>query len=481
MDGTCLLGIDVGTTMVKSALFTETGERLGLERAPCPLSHPRDGWAEQAPDDWWRLVAETVRAVTERVPGRRVKSLALSTQGGCLCPLDGDFSPLAPAVSWLDRRAAEVTDIVSEAIPPEELYRTCGWGTTTGLGMPLVVWFREKRPGLFRRTRYFASTADYLAARLTGRFAIDYSNCAMTLFFRMDPPGLSERAAGAAGIERGMLPECLPSGVPLGTLTPRAAGELGLDPETLVVTGAHDQYCASIGAGAVRTGDCVLSTGTAWVMVATADAPLFDDARAIHPCPHVLADRYGLLTSVPSGGESLNWYRDVFRPSETFESLGAEAMTAAPSAAAPLFIPKFTAAGDRAAFLRLDSSHTPADITRSVLEGVAFANRLHLETFARNGVPVERLIMIGGGASSTVWPRITADVSRIPIAIPERTEAACAGAAMLAGVGAGVFGDIEAAHEAFFRDGGSNIEPDCERSAIYEDLFAAFTSMLDRL
>jgi len=478
---THLLGIDVGTTAVKSALFTVDGGLVDIARLPCSVSHPREGWAEQDPDDWWNAVRETVNAVVSRHPGARIAAVSLSTQGGCLIPLDGAFRPLSPAVSWLDRRACEVADIVESSCGSDELYRTCGWGNTGGLGLPLVVWFREKRPDLFDRARYFASTADYLAARLTGRFALDYTNYAMTLFFDLAGADVSQRALACAGIGRGALPECLPSGRPLGALKDDVARELGLPEGVMLVSGAHDQYCASIGAGAVKTGDCVLSAGTAWVMVATAAGPLFDGAQTIHPCVHVLEGRYGLLTSVASGGDSLNWYRRTFRPDASFAALSEEALTVEPGAANPLFIPRFVSNSGNAAIVNLDRSHTAAHVTRAVFEGVALANRGHLETFARNGVNVNRLIMIGGGAGSAAWPRIAADVSKTPIVIPEQTEAACAGAAMLAGVGAGVYASLDEAQEAFHRGGGRSVAPHGGTTVIYDRLFETFMTMLDSL
>lgn len=171
----------------------------------------------------------------------------------------------------------------------------------------MIFWFKEKQPELYENARFFASTIDYINYLLTGRFVIDYSNLALTMFLDLNKRDISDSALHIAGIDRSSVPEVLPSGQVIGKLTKEAAKKLGLSQDVVVVSGAHDQYCANIGAGAVDTGDCVLSAGTAWVLLATCDRLHFDEqslssggiTQSIFPGIHPIKGKYGFMTSVP--------------------------------------------------------------------------------------------------------------------------------------------------------------------------------------
>lgn len=476
----CLLGIDIGTTGTKSALFSVNGDLIDSDYRSYPVAYPRENHAEQDPENWWNSLVGTVNNLVERKrDGDRVTAMSLSTQGGCLVLLDENFRPLYPAVSWLDKRAAEVSHVIRPHVSEEELYRTGGWGNLDALTFPAVVWFREKRPELFARARYCASTIDYLNHRLSGRFSTDCSNLALTELLDLHARDLSDRILDIAGITRENVSDVVPSGTPLGRLRPDSARELGLPEDVVLVSGAHDQYCASIGAGAVNSGGCVLSAGTAWVLLVTSDMLVFDESMVIHPCVHVFDGKYGLLTSVPSGGNSLNWFQSTFRPGEDFESLGREAEKVGAGSDGLLFIPNNVSKSGRGAFLNIDTVHTPGHFTRSVFEGVAMANRIHLETFSARGIPVEKLIMIGGGARSALWPRIVADCANIPLVVPDQREAACAGAAMLAGVGSDRFRTIEEACGTFLAPNRTLINPRPEQAVLYDAAYEKFIEMVD--
>lgn len=433
-----VLGIDVGTTGTKSALFTLQGELIDIEYKSYPITYPKVGWAEQDPRDWWNALSDATRAVVKRNGVRKaVRSLSLSTQGGCLVLLDRDFSPVCSAVSWMDRRAGEISDQLERRISAGELYRTCGWPVLDGLGFPTLYWFRQKKPDVLKKARYVASTVDYLNRLLTGRFAIDYTNLALTGFLDLSTRGLSDKTMGIAGITADALPEVLPSGRMIGRLSAGAASELGLSEDAAVVSGAHDRYCESIGAGAVDPGDCVLGAGTSWVLLAASDSLLFHKprisgrgfVRSIFPGLHPIEGRFGLMTVVPYGGNSLRWFRDVLRPEVSFQQLNEQASEVPAGSEGLLFIPISSSSSGKGSFLNIDGLHTVKHFTRAVYEGVAFVTKIHFDLFRRAGLGIGKLVMIGGGARSSLWPRIVADVCGVPVELPQRQEAACAGAA----------------------------------------------------
>lgn len=477
----CILGIDIGTTGTKSALFAIDGELIDSEYISYKINYPRETWAEQNPDDWWNALVRTVRTLVSRNKDRfHIISMSLSTQGGCLILLDEYFNPITTAVSWLDRRAQEVAELLKKAISQEDLYKTCGWSDLDGLSFPTLFWFKEKMPDHFYRSRYFASTIDYINYLLTGKFSIDYTNLAMTMFLDLHKRDWSDKALHIVGLTRNNVPEIAPSGSSIGKLKSKAAEELGLSKDVILVSGAHDQYCASIGAGSIKNGDCILSCGTAWVLLVTSERLFFDENMNIHPGIHVLDNKYGLLTSVPSGGNSLNWFQNTFQPHLSYEALSEKVKKIEVGSAGLLFVPPHISKSGRGLFYNIDTAHGFGHFTRSIFEGVAYANRKHLESLSETGQKIKRIIMIGGGAKSTVWPQIVADISNLPLIIPKQKEAACAGAAILAAVGSGLFSSIEAACERFSGET-HPIQPSEKNAAIYEKMYKNFITVIDYL
>ena len=190
-----VIGIDIGTTGTKSALFNSNGNLLDSEYISYPVTYPFKNWAEQNPENWWNALASTVKHIASRNKEiNNVKAISLSTQGGCLILLDENFCPICNSVSWLDHRSQEISELLKENISEDELYKTSGWSNTNCLNLPTIFWFKEKRPDIFKKVRYFASTIDYINYRLTGVFSIDYTNLAMTMFLDLHKRDWSDKA-----------------------------------------------------------------------------------------------------------------------------------------------------------------------------------------------------------------------------------------------------------------------------------------------
>jgi xylulokinase len=484
-----VLGIDVGTTGTKSGLFSSNGNLVDMEYMPYPIRYPKEGWAEQNPLDWWEAVLNTVRAVVGRAAaGNAVRALSLSTQGGCLVLLDRNFTPVRPAVSWMDKRAAEVADQLVREIGVRELYHLCGWPVLDSLTFPTIYWFRKKDAHTLQNVQYYASTIDYINQLLTGNFAIDYTNAALTGFLSLKEKDHAARTMNIAGIGTDNLPRMVPSGCAIGTLSPSAAGALGISGDVLVVSGAHDRYCESMGAGAIHWGDCVLGAGTSWVLLAASDELLFHSppssdtgfVRSMFPGPHPAAQTYGLMTVVPHGGNSLRWFRDVLRPESSFEDLNDDAAGIDIGCEGLMFIPISSAKSGRGSFQGIDGIHTARHFTRSVFEGVAFTNKIHFDLFHNVGLDIKRLVMIGGGTKSSLWPQMVADLCGVPVELPHAQESACTGAAILASVGCGMFPSIKKGCRAFIADC-TRLLPIEKSTARYRAAYDTFLSYLDRV
>lgn len=476
-----LLGVDIGTTGTKSAIFSSDGQLIDKRYEQYPVYYPKEGYAEQDADDWWNALVSTVRSLVEKHPVD-IQAMSLSTQGGCLVLLDGRYRPVHRAVSWMDRRALEISRLLTKEIAPHELYRSSGWPVTDGLFFPTIYWFKKVRQDVFSRARYFASTVDYINYKLTGRLCIDHTNLALNGFLDLGTERLSSRTLGIVGIDEKSVAEIVPSGTPIGTLTNEASGLLGLGQRVTVVSGAHDQYCANIGVGATDRGGCVLDAGTSWVLLAVSSRLYFSEEELterqglwglVFPGIHPVRGKYGLMTVVPFGGGSLKWFSETFRGGASIENLTDEASSITPGCDGLLFVPVASSGSGRGAFVGVDMVHTKGHYSRAVLEGVALANRFNFEVLKKSGLKIERITMTGGGAKSRMWQQIVADILGVSVEIPEQKDPECLGAAVLAGLGAGVFTSIEDAVPSRAADK-TAVVPIGENSNLYEKVYGDF-------
>lgn len=485
-----LLGLDVGTTAVKAALFDEHLNRISSANTPYVhgLTAAHEGWAEHDVEDLWRGVVAAVRAATASAAGRgRIAALSLSTQGGTTIALDEQGQPLAPAISWMDTRA---TNPAGMALPGA-VYRTTGWWSATGLPLQHIAWLRRNRPDVLAATARVVFVADYVIGRMTGVYTADPSNAAMTMLYDVVAGDWSDDLLAAAGIVRAQVSPLAPSGAAVGRLLPEAARELGLPPGISVVNGAHDQYCAALGADVLRPGDTLIGSGTAWVLLFAAGQPLFDARQVFHPGPHVAPGLWGALSSIPSAGAAVEWYLRQMVASlvgaDRYAWLNEGAARAPAGSKGLLFMPHlggfYSAAGDRpvrGAWVGLTLAHASDELSRSIMEGVAYEVRRLAELAGEAGVHVRRATMTGGAASSPLWPQILADVLAVPVTLLGVSDAACRGAAILAGVGAGVFANVFAGAERG-RSDERIVQPRPAVASIYDGIYATYRAAFDRL
>lgn len=436
MPKTCyFLGIDVGTTAVKAAIFNATGKLLRVAARPYKLLTPRPGWAEQDPDDWIRCLRACAREVT-RGKGQKVEAVGLSSQGGTMVLLDGEGQPLCRALTWLDTRPERLAEDIIPGHAAHDVYKTTGWSSLAALPLAKLFWLREHRAALMRRCRHIAFTGDYVLLRMTGRQAIDPSSAAITQLYDFAKGEWCDLYLRATGITREMLPVIEPSADVVGGLSSQFARSLNLRPGTPVITGAHDQYASAFGIDASRPGHAMLATGTAWVQLAISAYPALTADERISVSPAAFGGRWGALKAVSFAGASLNWLRGLCQL-PGFKELDAAASVAGRGANGLRFIPARTFASERGLFFGLDLSHSRGDMARAIMEGVAAATAANLEDLARVTGRVRRVVFTGGATQSKAWPRIVADASGRTIRVIPEFESACAGTARLAAVGVG--------------------------------------------
>ncbi|MBR0302951.1 MAG: hypothetical protein IJQ80_03790, partial [Clostridia bacterium] len=336
-----VIGLDVGTTGTKALAVDEKGRVLASAYRGYGLISGDAGCVAQSADDWWDAVKYTVGTVAKKVSPEKIGAISLSTQGATMLAADKDGAALCDAMTWMDHRAVRETEYLDGAIGAEAVYRKCGWRLDSWGDAAKILWMKNNLPDVFESAACFPSTIEFVNKKLTGRFVTDPTNAAIRQLFNIEKGKWDREILDAVGISEDRLPEVVPTGSPVGTLTSNAASELGLTTDALVFCGAHDQYCASIGAGAVEVGDMMLATGTAWVILGITDSLLFT-ADHISPGIHP-AGGYGAMASLVSAGSALSWYRDVIE--KDYREIDREAEKVQLEAKDVLVLPYIAGAG----------------------------------------------------------------------------------------------------------------------------------------
>ncbi|MGI5216075.1 xylulokinase [Plantactinospora sp. CA-290183] len=488
-----LIAHDLGTTGDKASLHSDTGALIGSVTLTYPTRFAPGGVAEQDPQDWWTALAGATRALLTRheVDPAAVRGVAISGQMMGAVLLDAAHRPVRPAIIWADTRSTEQCEALVERIGAAEAYRLLGHRLNPTYSITKVMWVRDREPAVFAATRYVCLAKDYAVLRLTGRLGTDPSDASSTNAYDQERGTWSETVLGAAGLDPGLLPEIVPSTTVVGTVTAAAAEATGLRAGTTVLMGGGDGPLAAVGAGVVSPADgayCYLGSSS-WVSLA-ATAPLHDPAMRTMTFDHVVPGHFVPTATMQAGGASLEWIADVLEPGgdgARFARLVGAARTADAAADGLYFLPHLL--GERSpywnpdaagAFVGIRRHHDRAELTRAVLEGVAFNLLTCVDAFREHGAAVDRVDAIGGGAASDVWLQILADVWGCPVrrrSIVE--EANSLGAAVTAAVGLGLVDDFGVARE--LSEVTAEFAPDPGRHADYRERHGVFLDAYRRL
>ena len=457
---TYLLGIDVSTTGVKALLVAADGQVVGSANTEQPLYTPYPLWSEQDPADWWNGAMRSIRQVLADtgVDGSQVAAVGLTGQMHGLTLLDHQGQVLRPAILWNDGRTAAQCDEMRARLGKERLIAITGNDALTGFTAPKILWVREHEPDVYARVAHILLPKDYVRYRLTGGFAVDCADGAGMILMDIKKRAWSGEVLEALQIPVEWLPQVFEGPQVTGTITAEAAQLTGLQAGTPVVGGGGDQAAGAVGAGAVQPGVVSLALGTSGVVFASTSAPLIEPQGRLHAFCHAVPGRWHLMGVMLSAAGSLRWYRDTFHPGQDYDSLLAPAAAIPAGCEGLLFLPYLTGERTpypdplaRGAFVGLTIRHTEGHLVRAVLEGVAFGLRDSFELMKQAGQKEIRQVRVsGGGARSLLWRQILADVLGAELVTVNTTEGAAYGSALLAGVGAGLWPDVDSAHVTVF-------------------------------
>ena len=459
-----LVGLDVGTTGAKAVAIAPDGAVLARAEVAYDLSTSQPGWAEQDPEDWCRA---SERAIAEL--DVEVEAIGLSGQMHGLVALDASDRVLRPAILWNDQRTGAECAEIEERVGLERLVQLTGNRALTGFTAPKLLWLRRHEPDVYTRIAHVLLPKDYVRLRLFGERAIDAAEASGTLLFDVAERRWSEEVLEALELPGEWLPPVYES--------PAVPG----------APGAGDQAAAALGVGVDRAGPISIVLGTSGVVFAALPAYAADPQGRLHAFCHAVPGGWHAMGVMLSAGGALRWLRDALGTKDGFGALTAEAERWPPTVEGLVFLPYL--AGERtphadpsarAAFTGLSLRHDRGALVRAVLEGVAYGLRDSHELLTKLGVRGEVGRISGGGARSDLWRRIVASVLGLPIERTAVAEGSAYGAALLAGVAAGVFADV---HEAVARCVriSDTIEPDPDWQAAYEEGYRRFRSLYPAL
>jgi xylulokinase len=439
------IGLDLGTTGCKSAVYDDGLVCRGEAYLEYPLLHPTLGFVEQSAETWWDLSLEAVRRSLVDVPNRSlVRAIAVSSQGLSIVPTDRGGLPLGPAISWLDNRGQSELERIAECYTEEELFARTGKSLGGAYVLPKLLWLQHHRPKLYERTHRFLMPLDYLTGRLCGRAVTDPTMASGTMLYDIISRCWDEGIAGRLGIDTGKLAELGCSGEVVGTLLPSVADVLGLLPSTRVVLGGQDQKCASLAAG-IDGSTTTVSLGTASAIEKLFHRPLLDPLRQIPTFAYLFDGQWVCEGCVMTAGGAMRWFRDNWASGTPYPELDQMARSGSGIEDRTYFYPFLSGAATEVSEARkrsavgvlygLDLDTDSAKAARAVMEGIGFQIDGQVQRIGQSFGDSQRIRLFGGGAKSRFWCQMMADITGLPIEVPGTIETAAMGAAMLAAMG----------------------------------------------
>jgi len=483
-----LLGLDIGTGGTRAVLVDEDGDVVGsaaVEHAPFRSPHP--GWAEQDPEDWWRAAQGAIREVLSAAGSPAIEAVGLTGQMHGAVMLDAAGEVLRPSLIWCDQRTDEECDWLHAEIGRERLIELTANPALPNFTLTKLLWVRKHEPEVFARIAHVLCPKDYVRYRLTGTYAMDVQEASGTLLLDVAHRRWSSEVARIAGIPESWLPELFESQEICAKVSEGGAGHIGVAAGTPVVAGAGDQGAGAVGMGILAPGSVSATIGTSGVVFAATAAPTRDPQGRLHTFCHAVPGRWHVMGVTQAAGLSLRWLRDTIAPGVDYDTLTAAAAQVPAGSDGLLWTPYLLGertphldSTARAAFVGLTAGHTRAHLVRAVLEGVAYSLKDTFTLFGELGIPVKGVRLGGGGARGPLWREIQAAVYGHTADVLVAEEGGAFGAALLAGVGAGVWPDLEAACGAAI-EVAQQIEPDAKTVERYSVGYQAFRKIYPAL
>ena len=447
------IGVDLGTSGVKLLLLNSKGKIIKIVTRSYPIIFPQHGWSEQHPEDWWKETKNGIKELMNEIDGGQVDGISFGGQMHGLVILDEADHVLRPAILWNDGRTEKETHYLNDVIGKDYVTKHTANIAFAGFTAPKILWVKNKEPEVFAKINKIMLPKDYLAYCFSGVFCTDYSDASGTLLLNVEKKNWSKEMLDICGISEEQVPKLYESFDVVGKIRDEIAIELGINKEAKIIAGAGDNAAAAIGTGTVGDGQCNISIGTSGTLFISGTKFAMDDNNALHSFAH--ADgKYHLLACMLSAASCNTWWmenilhtKDFMKEQEDITKLGDNDVYFMPylmGERSPYNDPFV-----RGSFFGLSMDTTRTEMSQAVYEGVAFGLRDSLEVARNLGYQIDTSKICGGGAKSSLWREIIANVMNIKLEILENEEGPALGAAILAAVGCGTYKTVEEAVKEF--------------------------------
>ena len=487
-----LLGIDIGTSGVKTVLFQTDGKAVASHSVEYPMYQPQNGWAEQDASDWWDATVEGIGNVLKKSGAQvsAIRGIGLSGQMHGLVMLDRDGNLLRRSIIWCDQRTSAEVEQINKTIGAKRVIEITANPAMSGFTAAKILWVQNNEPQIYEKCAHILLPKDYIRYKLTGEFATEVSDAAGMQLMDISKRDWSGEVLSKLSIDRSWLGFMHESQDLAGAVHKAASEETGLLAGTPVAGGAGDNPAAAIGAGVIKEGIAFTTIGSSAVVYAVSDKMTLDLEGRVHTLCASVPGKWTVMSCTQGAGLSLQWLRNTCCAPEVER---ARAESADPyylmdkmaevvpiGAGKLLYLPYLMGERSphpdphcRGVFFGLSAIHGRAEMIRAVLEGVAYSQRECVDVFKEMGVGINDMLVCGGGARSSIWRQMLADLYACPVSLTEADEGPALGVALLSGVCSGVYGSIEQAVEAAVRRGGARL-PDMAASAEYEPYYKLY-------
>ncbi|MDY6397360.1 MAG: xylulokinase [Treponema sp.] len=494
-----VIGVDLGTSGTKTVLFSTDGQPIASKTIEYPLYQPQNGWAEQAPEDWWHAACGSMKEVISKsgINPKDIKGIGISGQMHGLVMLDKAGNVLRRSIIWCDQRTAAECDEITNKVGASRLIELTANPALTGFTASKILWVRNNEPEIYEKCAHILLPKDYVRYMLTGEFATEVSDASGMQLLDVPNRCWSDEVLSKLGIDKSLLAKVYESPEITGKVTAQAAELCGVPAGTPVVGGAGDNAAAAVGTGTVQDGIAFTTLGTSGVVFAHTDKLSIDPKGRVHTFCCAVPGAWHVMGVTQAAGLSLKWFRDNFCDAEMAAAKGMkkdpyylmdkQAENIPIGAERLLYLPYLMGERTphldpncRGAFIGLSAMHTRQHMLRAVMEGVVYSQRDSVEVLRGMGVKINDMLACGGGGTSPLWRQMLADVYGCPVKTVVSKEGPALGVAILASVGTGIYKSVqEACKEVIKTNPAQN--PIAANSAEYEKFYKMYTELYPAL
>lgn len=495
-----VIGMDLGTSAIKTVLFSEKGDKIFSSSKEYPLLQPQNGWAEQNPESWWSAAVKTLSEIVKKseLSPADIVSIGISGQMHGLVMLDENGEVLRNAILWCDQRTEKECEEITESIGRERLIAITANPAIAGFTASKIMWVKKHEPDLYKKCRHILLPKDYLRYKLTGDFATEMSDASGTQLLDVPNRCWSDEILSALRIDKNLLAKLYESPEVTGLLSKETANLTGLSEDTKVVGGAGDNAAAAVGTGVVLNGTAFTTIGSSGVVYAHTDKPIIDPKGRVHTFCCAVPGAWHIMGVTQAAGLSLNWFKNNFCAEEQIEAdksgkniykiMDGEAKSIAAGADKLFYLPYLMGertphldANCRGVFFGLSAIHTRSHMIRAVMEGVSHSLYDCVCVLTEMGIMPDKMLITGGGAKAALWRQMLCDMFSVPVYTISSDEGPALGVAILAAVGVGIYDSVESACASMIKKSSEKMLPSEETTALYRKYHKLYCNLYSSL